>query len=134
MELASDFIKRRSENFQKTKDKYLENKHDRYLRWFPDINRKGKFGFLREAWTFMVQHNLNEKIFIVERFKRMSIVKPVSHKYLKIGDIEYRIGYYMIGKNGHRKDKWTWGESCAIIPKEDFDKLIKKAKKEKTIL
>ena len=134
MESAQEFIKRRKENFQQTLKKYQATKKDNCLRWFPDINRKGKYGFLREAWTFMPQHNLQEKIFIVERFKRMKIVRPVSHENLKVGEVEYRIGYYMIGKNGNKRGKWTWGESCAIIPKEDFDVLIAKAKKEKTIL
>ncbi len=134
MESAIGFIKRRKENFQNTLEKYQETKKDKYLRWFPDINRKGKYGNLKEAWTFMVQHNLSEKIFIVERFKRERIIRPVSHKKLKVGDIEYRIGYYMVGKNGIKKNKWTWGESCSIIPREDFNRLFKKAKKEGTIL
>ena len=82
----------------------------------------------------MVQYNLREKILIVERFRRKKIVKPISHKFLKVDEVEYRIGYYMVGKNGSKKNKWTWGESCAIIPKNDFNKLINKAKKEKTIL
>ena len=133
-ELAQQFIKRRSEAFQKNLDKYIKNPKDSYLKWFPDINRRGRYGFLKEAWTFMVQYNLEEKIFIIERFKRIKIEKPVTHKKLKIGEIEYRLGYYMVGKNGNRKGKWTWGESCPIIPQKDFDKLIKKAKKEGTII
>jgi hypothetical protein len=134
METYKQFIKRRSEAFQKNLSKYKNNPKDCYLKWIPDINRKGKYGFLREAWTFMKQFNTEEKIFIIERFKSIKIIKPITHKKVKVGEIEYRLGYYMVGKNGNRKNKWTWGESCPIIPKEDFDKLIKKAKKERVVL
>ncbi len=133
-ESANQFIKRRSEAFQKNLKKYNNNPKDCYLKWLPDINRIGQYGFIREAWTFMSQFNTKEKLFIIERFKRVKIQKPITNKKLKIGETEYRFGYYMVGKNGNRKNKWTWGESCPIIPKEDFDKLIKKAKQEKTIL
>ncbi|MBU1179724.1 hypothetical protein KJ885_02170 [Patescibacteria group bacterium] len=132
-ELAEDFIERRSEVFKKNLNKYNKSKEDKYLKWLPDINRKGKYGLLKEAWTFMVQHNLEEKIFIIERFKRIKKGYPITHKKLKIGDIEYRFGYYMVGKNGKRENMWTWGESCPIIPHEDLMKLINKAKKEGTI-
>lgn len=134
MESANQFIKRRSEVFQKNLDKYREKPKDCYLKCLPDINRKGKFCYLREAWTFMKQFNIDEKIFIVERLKRKKIIQPVTHKKLKLDEIQYRIGYYMVGKNGNRKNKWTWGESCPFIPKEDFNKLIEEAKKDKTIL
>lgn len=133
-ESAEDFVKRTSEKFQKNLDKYKNNPKDCYLKWFPDINRKGKCGFIREAWTFMPQFNTKEKVFLIERLKRIKIIKPITHSNLKNGEIEYRFGYYMVGKNGNRIDKWTWGESCPIIPQEDLKKIINKAEKEKTIL
>lgn len=132
-EPANQFIKRRSEHFRKVLKKYKKNPKDCYLTWLPDINRRGKYGLLREGWTFMRQYNIIEKIFIIERFRRMKIKKP-THKKLKVGEIEYRFGYYMVGKFGSRKNKWTWGESCPIIPEKDLGKLIKKAIAEKTIL
>jgi len=137
MESSKEFINRTKEKFSKNLENYNSAKgkdKEKYLKWFPDINRKGKYGFLKEGWTFMEQHNLNQKIFIVERFRRKNIIKPVTHGNLKLGEVEYRVGYYMVGKNGNKIDKWTWGESCPIIPKEDFNKLINLAKKEKTIL
>lgn len=134
METAQQFIQRRSDVFQKNLDKYRKNPKDCYLKWFPDINRKGKWGYIKEKWTFMIQSNLEEKIFIVEKFVLKKILKPVSHPLIKLGEVEIRIGYYMLGKNGNRIDKWTWGESCPIIPKKDLNKLINKARKDGTTL
>jgi hypothetical protein len=51
-------------------------------------------------------------------------------KSWKVGDIEYRIGYFIVGQIGRAKDKWIWGQFSPIIPQKDFKKLIDKAKKE----
>ena len=58
----------------------------------------------------------------------------MSYESIKKGDIEYRIGYYIVGKNGRLKDRWAWGQFCPLIPIEDFEKLISKARKEGVIL
>ncbi|MFA5948593.1 MAG: hypothetical protein WC806_06570 [Candidatus Gracilibacteria bacterium] len=123
METYLQFIARKNLEFKKKKPIKMK-----------DISRKGFGLFEREAWTFMPQHNLEEKVFVVERLKRIGIEGKISHKYLKIGDIEYRIGYYMIGKNGNVKGRWTWGQYCPIIPQKDFKKLIDQAIKEKVII
>ncbi len=133
MESANQFITRTRRKFKKEYDKYTREPKDSRLKWLPDINRRGRYGTLREKWTLMKQYNIDGKILIVERFKLMKIKQPSSHPKLKVGDIEYRFGYYMLGMNGNRRNMWTWGESCPIIPKRDFDKLIKKARREKTI-
>jgi len=88
-----------------------------------DITRTKKNYFVREAWTFMPQYNYDEKVFVVERLRKEEDDK-----------IEYRLGYYIVGKIGRANGKWIWGQFCPIIPKEDFFKLIDKAKKEKTII
>jgi hypothetical protein len=99
-----------------------------------DISRRGKHVLEREAWTFMPQHNLEEKVFVIERLKRIGMEGENSHKNLKTGDIEYRIGYYMIGKNGNVKGRWTWGQYCPIIPQKDFKKLMNQAVKEGVVI
>ena len=68
-ESANQFIKRRSGAFRKNLNKYKNNPMDCYLKWLPDINRIGQYGFIREAWTFMPQFNVKDKLFIIERFK-----------------------------------------------------------------
>jgi hypothetical protein len=55
------------------------------------------------------------------------------HQTAKTGDTEYRVGYYIIGRNGRAEGKWTWGQFCPLIPGPDFPKLLAKAKREGTI-
>lgn len=83
----------------------------------------------------MPQHNLSEKVFVFERLKRIEIEGQITHtKNRELGDIEYRFGYYVIGKNGIKKDKWTWGQFCPLIPTKDFQKLYELAKEKGVIL
>jgi hypothetical protein len=100
-----------------------------------DIGRKGRHFWQREAWTFVRQHNMTDKVFVVERIRRVRIDGRAVHaKTAKTGDVEYRIGYYVIGRNGSKKGRWTWGQFCPLIPQRDFSKLIKKATREGTIV
>ncbi len=44
------------------------------------------------------------------------------------GKKEIRIGYYIrVKKEGSRKGKWWWGESCPFVLRDDLVELIKKA-------
>ncbi|MBI5729204.1 MAG: hypothetical protein HY983_03125 [Candidatus Magasanikbacteria bacterium] len=56
------------------------------------------------------------------------------HAEVKVGDVEYRFGYYIVGKIGKAKNKWWWGQSCPIIPHKDLSKLLEKAKSEGVLL
>lgn len=103
--------------------------------WMKDIGRKGRHAFVREAWTFMPQYNLPEKVFVIERLRKVKIEGRIVHKLTgRNGDIEYRLGYFIVGKIGFMRGHWAWGQFCPIIPAKDFKKLLAKAKKEKTIL
>jgi len=125
METYQQFIKRKKEQFEEERERAIKMK---------DIGRKGKIVFKKEAWTFLVQHNLPQKVFIIERLRKEKYEGRNAYpKSWKVGDIEYRICYYIVGKNGKAKNKWVWGQFCPLIPHKDFDKLIKKAKKEGTI-
>lgn len=99
-----------------------------------DIGREGWLLFEREACTFMQQSNLNEKVFLVERLRLKEILGKAVHPSAKVGNVEYRIAYYIIAKNGKRKGKWAWGQFCPFIPQEDFNKLMDKARNEGTII
>lgn len=123
METYQEFIDKKNEEFKKIA-----------IRPFKDISRKGKQGFKREAWTFMVQHNLKDKVFVIERLRREEFIGENTHPDLKIGDIEYRLGYYIVGQIGKKKNKWVWGQFCPLIPSEDFNRLLEKARTEGTLL
>jgi hypothetical protein len=42
-------------------------------------------------------------------------------------DEEIRFGYYIIGKKERMKGKWVWGQYCPLLPKRDFEEIIKLA-------
>ncbi len=91
MESAEKFIERKCEDFKSKQSNF----------WARDIGRKGRHRYQREHWTFMRQSNIEEKVFLMERLKRIEIEGEIAHP-VKIGDIEYRIGYYIIAKNGKK--------------------------------
>lgn len=114
-------------------EKFLKRKKHKLTK-MKDISRKGYYYFEREAITYMRQYNLKEKYYILERLRIKKMEGTITNKNNKIGNVEYRIGYYIVGKIRKAKNHWVWGQFCPMIPACDFEKLIKKAKKEKTIL
>lgn len=123
METYQEFIERKNIDFKKG-----------LLIPLKDVGREGKYIFNRDAWTFMPQHNLKNKVFLIERLRLIKKEGKTSHENVKVGDVEYRFAYYIVGKIGRAKDKWTWGQFCPIIPGSDFKKLLDKARKERTLL
>lgn len=123
-ETVQQFIKRKNQQFVNEKVSIP----------MKDIGRKGKVYFQREAWTFLPASNLNDKVFILERLKKLKYAGRLAYKKSwKKGEIEYRIGYYIVGKIGRARDKWVWGQFCPLVPHKDLLRLIAKAKKEKVI-
>ena len=124
IETAEEFIKRKNKEYLE-KEKLISVK---------DVGRKGKILFKREAWVFMPQHNLPQKVFIFERFRREKVIGKTAYNLISNAEIEYRIGYYIIGKIGNKNGRWTWGQYCPIIPLQDFQKLISLAKRRGVLL
>jgi len=124
-ESVQEFIERKGEEFRKEKSLIL----------MKDIGRKGKRFYSRETWTFLPQSNLSDKVLILERLRKEKFIGNLAYKNAwRKGDRDYRIGYFIVGKIGGAKDKWIWGQFCPMIPRQDFLKLIQKAKREKTII
>ena len=123
-ESVEEFIKRKNEQFIRERYKEISFKH---------ITRKGKFYFKRKDWVFMPQSNLPKKVFVFERLEKIR-VDIGDNRGTKIGEEEYRIGYFIVGEIGNRKDKWTWGQFCPLIPIKDFNKLLYLAKNKGVIL
>lgn len=122
MESAQDFIERKNAEFEKIRQKQETIP-------MKDIGRKGKIHFVREAWFFMPQYNNKEKVFIIERLRNDKKEGRLAHSgSWKKGEIEYRIGYYIVAKNGNQRNKWAWGQFCPLIPERDFNMLFKRAR------
>lgn len=45
------------------------------------------------------------------------------------GNTELRFGYYVIGKKGRMKGKWTWGQFSPFIPLDNFINMVDEAKR-----
>ena len=110
-----------------------------------DIGGDTKRKFIIEDSTFLICKHLNSenqpfKIFTFERLKALKPKGNVSYntwetnKKTKHPNIEYRIGYYIIGKKGKANGKWWWGQSCPMIGHDDFIKLINKSYKDGIVL
>jgi len=80
-----------------------------------DINGK-RINFEVKKQVTLKQSNYPKKIFVLQELQ------------FENGKKEIRIGYYIVGKRGRAKGKWTWGQFCPFFPKKDLVKLIKKAK------
>ena len=88
-------------------------------------SKKGHQGRVRhpdgKVWPFTItdeichtQHNLPEKFFCLQRLDFG-------------GKQEFRLGYYIIGKKPRAKGRWVWGQYCPLLPKRDFEAIIRKA-------
>lgn len=127
-ESCQDFIRRKDAQFrrEREKDKAVSMK---------DIGRQGRHRFVREAWTFMPQHNHDEKVFVIERLRKIKYEGRLARrKVFREGDIEYRIGYFIVGRIGHMRGHWAWGQFCPLIPASDLKKLLRKAERDRTLL
>lgn len=130
IEKTEEFIKRKKAQFEIEK-----NKKDITI-GMKDIGREGRIHFIREAWTFLPASNLKEhKVFVLERLRKVKFDGSLAYnKSWKTGEIEYRIGYFIVGRIGRALGRWTWGQYCPIIPAKDLKELIANGEKEKVLL
>ena len=86
-----------------------------------DIGREGKLNFIREKWAFVPASNLSQrKVFVIEKLRKAKQTGKLAYKKSwRDGEIEYRIGYYIVGRIGRAKNRWVWGQFCPIIPLAD---------------
>ncbi len=125
VESVGDFVRRKEKQF-KTNGRLIK---------MEDIGRKGRFYFKREAWTFLPQGDLDKKVFVFERLRRDVHDGVLAYpEAWEKGEIEYRIGYFIVGRTGKRKGKWVWGQYCPLIPHKDLLRLLKKARAKKVLL
>jgi hypothetical protein len=92
--------------------------------------RRGIQKWERLKWTFMVQSNLPQKVFVIQQIRMLSAESErPGGGGSKVGDIEYYFGYYIEGRDGY----WHWGRAAPMIPEADLTPLLEKARAEGTI-
>jgi hypothetical protein len=128
METAEEFIARKDREWAAERDRGT-------VRWMKDIGREGRMGRVREAWTWRVQANYRVKVLVVERFR--TVAEEGSRAYQwggQINDVEYRFGYWTLGRIGRKNGVWTWGQYSLLAPPEDWEALITAARRDGTLL
>jgi hypothetical protein len=133
-EAAAAFIRRKSDAWKRARDKLFAESPRADIRT-KDIGRRGDQLWVRDAWTFRVQSNLPEKVLVIERLRNVGSGGERAYAGgARPGDIEYRFGYYIVGRIGRAAGRWTWGQFAALIPREDLAPLLEQARAEGTLL
>jgi hypothetical protein len=123
-----------ADQFMARKSLQWEAERARVRRW-KDIGRAGTHNWVCEAWTFHPQYNLPEKVLVIQRIRNVG--RTGEHAYAggaKDGDVEYRFGYWIVGRIGRAAGRWVWGQFSPMIPQADLEALLAKAHAEGTIL
>ena len=126
-ESAEEFIARKNAQWEKDRANLIRTK---------DVGRQGNHLWVREAWTFHVQGSYREKVLVIERLRRHGLQGVAAYRQddIEPAEIEYRFGYYIVGRIGRAAGRWTWGQFAPLIPQADLSQLLTKARAQKTLL
>jgi hypothetical protein len=125
---AKDFIRDQTRRWE------AERGRGKLIR-MKDIGRGGWSFWLREAWTFQIQHDYRVKVLVLERLAFDHHEGARAHPWDgQSGVIQYRLGYYTIGAFGAGIGSWRWGQYSPMIPKQDLDELLANARSDGTLL
>jgi hypothetical protein len=125
-ESAQDFIARKSAEWadERARGKLIRMK---------DVNREVIHVYRRDAWTFVVQGTYAEAVNVLERLTHLETIGTPA-VLLKLPATEYRLGYFIVGRNGSRSGKWTWGQFSPIMSAGDLQRIMERARAEGTLL
>ena len=82
-----------------------------------DIDGKKQY-FTVLGEVTQVQSDYPDKVIYLQRIQ-----------FEKDGRIELRLAYYIIGKKPRMAGKWVWGQYATMMPVEDFQAIIEKARR-----
>lgn len=106
-------------------DQFIKEKSE-WWRLHRTVSIRGNGGggrtYEREAWTFLKETNADDNVFVVERLNHP------DH------GSQYRLGYWIVSRHGQMANRWTWGRFAPMIPAEDLERLMEKARSEGTIV
>lgn len=78
----------------------------------------GHFYFTIVDEIHIAQSNLPTKRIYLQRIK-----------FESDGRVEFRLGYYIIGKKPAMRGRWVWGQFATMIPVSDFLRITRMAKR-----
>ncbi|HUC23697.1 MAG TPA: hypothetical protein VMA73_13390 [Streptosporangiaceae bacterium] len=112
-ESAEEFIARKTEEWRR--DLAL----GRLIR-MKDVGREAVHVYRREAWTFLVQDTYAEAVNVLERLTHLETVGNPAVA-MTLPAVEYRLGYWIVGRIGVKAGVWTWGQSAPIMSDGDLE-------------
>ena len=119
------FIRRKSAEWERERGKPTVETRDH-------SGARGDHYWVREAWTWIPQHNLSTKALVLERIK---LLDRTGHGEGAVaGDIEYRLSYWAVARSGPNEGKWIRIQFSPMIPARDFADLMDSALRDGTIL
>jgi hypothetical protein len=125
-ETAAEFIARKNAQWERARDVPIETK---------DVGRQGKHHWVREAWTWHVQHNYGEKAILIERFRNVGHVGTLAFDG-GARALGHRVPLWLliVGRVGRAAGRWTWAQFSPLIPHPDLQVLLNRARAEGTLL
>jgi hypothetical protein len=117
-ETAADFMARKSAEWARDRDRGK-------LIPMKDVGRRAVQCWAREAWTLMPQSNYPAAVLTIERLRRV-VVHGDPAVPAPIGGVEYRLGYYIMGRNGRASGRWVWGQFAPMMPGGDLVALLRR--------
>ena len=64
-----------------------------------------------------IQSNLPDKAIYLQKIQ-----------FVEEARVEFRLGYYIIGKKPRNAGKWVWGQFATMLPAEDFENILQQAR------
>lgn len=125
-ESAEDFITRKSAEWKR------DLELGRVIR-MKDVGRDAVHTYRREAWTFLTQGTYAEAVNVLERLTHLQ-VDGTPAVAMTLPAVEYRLGYWIVGRIGGKAGVWTWGQSAPIMSDGDLERIIDKARAEGTLI
>jgi hypothetical protein len=95
-----------------------------------DLGGKGYLFWRCEKVTLLPQTGYPKLLFLMRQRLEKVIGERFHEGGAKVGDVEYRLGYYTVARNG----KWWFGQYAMMVPPRDFEALLERAREEGTLL
>lgn len=98
------------------------------LRYPPAPSNKGKYCVGRKPEGGLFRFTIVDEFHIKQTKLPTKLIYLQKIKFDSDGRIEFRLGYYVIGKRPAMRGRWVWGQFATMIPLGDFRRVVRKAR------